>query len=100
MILQKGAAGNGVGVSDQDRMRVLTPDGLLFQEVPDSSDRSRLGAYWSAVGRFLETGDSSRIHEFEGVSIGGHELLTDVDAIEDAGWAGELSFEDIYEQPW
>ncbi len=85
-------------MAEQRQMRILgAGEGVVAVPVPGEADRSRVGSYWSAVRRFLNTGDLSSVAEFEGSEIGGVALETDPDAIEEWWRKGELDFPDIYE---
>ncbi len=77
-------------------LSVLTTEGLVELALPTSREASLVGRHWAAIGRFLETGDASRLREFEDQSVGGFVLETDPDVIEELARRGELSFEDIY----
>ena len=59
-------------------------------------ESSIAGRYWNAIRRFLETGYTDRLEEFDGVTVGGRQLLTDPDLIEYYARRGELDFESIY----
>lgn len=78
---------------------MLTPEGQVFAEVADEAERSMIAEYWNAVGRYIDTGDGSAVRAYEGREVAGLTLETDLDAIDDAGRAGDLAFEDIYEGP-
>jgi len=43
-----------------------------------SRQASLLGKYMVAVGKYLRTGDADALEEFEGRSIAGHRLITDL----------------------
>jgi hypothetical protein len=75
---------------------VLTTSGLVELDISDSAVASVIGSHWSAIGRFLETGDATRLGPFRGRRIGRFVLETDPALIEELGRRGELSFEDIY----
>lgn len=79
------------------RMRILTSEGIVDADVSEEGEASSLGGYWSAIGRYLNTGDSSRIDAFSGLKVAGKTLLTDLDAIDEEARRGELDFDDIYE---
>ena len=82
-----------------DRMWTLGRGvGYRVARVADDASASTVGRYWSGVKQGLNTGDWSRVAELRGVKIGGVELETDPDEI--AWWAraGDLPFEDIYEE--
>lgn len=81
----------------EERLRILTPEGIEFVEVTDPDERSEVGQYWNAVRHFLNTGDDSRLWRFEGETVAGRPWETRLDPIEEWGRRGELDFEDIYE---
>ncbi len=90
---------------DRDRLlRVLlipTPKGPREIAVKSSRKASQLGAYWAAVHRYLETGDSSAILSFRGkhITATGRRkflLLTNLDKLDRLAGAGVLSFESLY----
>ena len=61
----------------------------------------QLGRYWSALQRYLQTGDASRLEKFQGKSIRAADgtqihLLTDRRELNRLGSAGVLSFESLY----
>ena len=67
----------------------------------DSRQASRAGKHSGAVDHYLETGNSSRLRQFEGevvVDLDGNQfpLLTDLDEINRQGNAGNFSFETFY----
>jgi|SRR5579864_2854563 len=79
----------------------LTPEGKIEVALSDSRQATVLGRYWNAVDLYRNTGDASRIQEFEGEYIidaaGNHvPLLTDLRALDRLGSAGVLSFETLY----
>ena len=53
----------------------------------------------SAVGKYLRTGDSDVLDEFEGQSIAGHPLITDPDVLNSLAQAGALQLDSIYALP-
>jgi len=65
-------------------------------EVRGSRVASRIGAYHSAVQHYLRTGDGDGVAKFAGVRVGGVELETDLDVIDELGRRGEFDFESIY----
>jgi hypothetical protein len=85
-------------------LRVLprpTSEGLVEVALSDSRQATVLGKYWNAVDLYRNTGDASRIQEFEGEYIidaaGNHvPLLTDLRTLDRLGSAGVLSFETLY----
>jgi hypothetical protein len=84
------------GTRKPGSMAILTADGRLTVVVTSRSERSMAGRYWNAVQHFLATGDSTRLDEFRDVIVAGHELLTDLDLIEELARRGQLEFESIY----
>lgn len=78
------------------RMSVLGPDGPVDVDVRGSRTASTVGAHHNAIGRYLATGDPSLLAKFEGVAVGGVELLTDIDRIEQLAAQRELDIDDIY----
>ena len=82
-------------------LHVVTSEGMQTVTVGSSRQASRLGEYWAAVHRYLETGDSSRLQRFKGKHITGIRraripLLTDLEQLDRLGNAGVLSFESLY----
>ena len=78
-------------------MPVLTPQGLQTVTAGGSRSASRIGAYWNAVGRFLE-GDTGQLANFTGVTVDGVEFETDPDAIESFYEEhGHIDFQEYYE---
>jgi hypothetical protein len=75
---------------------ILTNTGLRNVGVT-RRDASTAGRYMNALKRYRNTGEDSALRRFNGVSIGGYELETDLDLIDELAARGELDFEDIYE---
>jgi hypothetical protein len=48
------------------------------------------------VRRYLRTGDASELSKFRGTVIGGHELETDTDALDERAGRGELEDFEFY----
>lgn len=65
-------------------------------DVRGSRAASDLGAYHAAIGAYLRTGDSSALERFAGKKIGGVELETNPDVIDELARRGEFDFETIY----
>jgi hypothetical protein len=80
----------------EDEMRVLMTTGVEFLEVTDPTERSTVGQHWNAVRTYLNTGDDSRLRQFEGETVAVR-LETDLDTIDELARRGELDFPDIYE---
>jgi hypothetical protein len=82
-------------------MRVLTPRGLEAVPIHRSGTASRLAQYWSAVDRYLKTGEDTRLLRFRGRSFRAQKhtypFLTDLPLLERLAAAGEVRFEDLYE---
>src|SRR5262249_23710887 len=67
----------------------------------DSRQASLIGSYWSAVQRYLQTGDDSALLKFKKIRIVDasgkrHRLLTDLAELSRQASAGVLSFESLY----
>jgi hypothetical protein len=61
-----------------------------------SDAASTIGAYHSAVQHYLHHSDPSRLARFAGKRVGGVELETDLDVIDELARRGEFDFESIY----
>jgi hypothetical protein len=80
-----------------DRMRVLTRDGVAVTLVVTDAAASVIGRHWNAARRYLYTGKTDRLDEFQDESINFHRLLTDPDRIDELALIGELDITTIYE---
>jgi hypothetical protein len=80
------------------RMAVYGYQGRVDVDVPSRPAASLVGSHFNAVGRYLATGDTSYLDPFIGIRIGGVELLTDPDRIEQLAARRELDIDDIYPQ--
>jgi len=78
------------------RMAVLTTTGIENVTVTSSAKATLVGNHWSAVRRYLRTGDDTDLQVFGGVTVGGHYLETDLDTIDVWARAGEADLDDIY----
>jgi hypothetical protein len=78
-------------------MRVLTTDGMILAHDLSDFDASMAGRFANAVKHYLDTGDSSLLEPFEGLTIAGHTLETRTDRLDWWGLTGEASYESIYE---
>ncbi|MGO8873427.1 MAG: hypothetical protein ACLQPH_18890 [Acidimicrobiales bacterium] len=78
------------------RMSALSTEGLRDIDVRGSRARSLVGGHWSAIGRFAATGDVSVLAKFRQKRVGGIELATEPDLIEEYLRQGELDIDDIY----
>jgi hypothetical protein len=82
-------------------LKAPSPAGPQEVAVPDSHQASMLGEYWNEVHRYLTTGDSSGLFEFDGKYIvdangGRFDLLTNLHELDRLSSAGVFSFESIY----
>lgn len=81
-------------------LRFLTPDGQITIIVRSSKMASRIGEYWTAVDRYLSTGNADKLQKFVGKSIRigktRFDFVTDQKILDRVASAGEVSFEDIY----
>jgi len=64
-------------------------------DVRGSRQASIVGEYWNAMQRYVE-GDDEALAPFRGKAVGGYELETDPDVLDELARRGDLSFEDIY----
>jgi hypothetical protein len=82
-------------------LRVLTPEGQISVEVRDSRTASRIGEYWDAVRHYVATGDTSRLRPFRGkfffAQKRGYRFVTETAVLDRLAYAGELHFEDLYD---
>lgn len=78
------------------RMAVLSTTGVVEIDVRGSRARSQVARHWNAIRRFAGTGDLQPLLAFKGVRVGGVELATDPDAIEEYLRRGEIDIDDIY----
>jgi hypothetical protein len=91
----------GPSKADRRRREMLIPTaiGNASVTVRGSKQASQLGRYMSAVGRYLRTGDSAGLEEFEGESIAGHLLITDEHVLTSLAEAGSVQLDSIYAPP-
>lgn len=80
---------------------IPTPDGTREIAVRRSKQVTMLAEYWNALHRYLQTGDTEKLKQFEGKNITDANgvdvpLLTDLAALNRLGSAGVLSFESLY----
>ena len=102
--LRKRPSGRYAARPHDTLLRVLvvpSSQGLIEIAVRDSRQASRLGEYWAAVQKYLETGDASPIQKFQGKRVIDASrkrvpLLTDLEQLDRLGSAGALSFESLY----
>jgi len=80
---------------------IPTPEGTREIAVRGSKQVTMLAEYWNALHRYLQTGNTEKLKQFEGKSIADANgvdvpLLTDLAALNRLGSAGVLSFESLY----
>jgi len=104
--LRKRKNGQYTAKRSDKLLRILaipTSDGLHEIVTRDSRQASQLGKYWSALAKYLQTGDVSKLEKFsrrrkaitdaDGKKI---RLLFDFAKLDELASAGVLSFESIY----
>ncbi len=84
------------------RMRWLDGRGLTSVEPANSKEASKLSAYWRAVDHYLLTGDDRPLRRFRRMRLRTRQkaslgFVTDPDLLDRLAYAGQLSFEDLYE---
>ena len=79
-------------------LRVLTTTGQRWVAGLSAAEASVVGAHWNAVDSYL-SGRWDALDRFDGVHVGGYELETRGDVIEEQAMYGQVSFESIYESP-
>lgn len=81
---------------------VLTTEGWQLLHFHGYKEPTKAGVYWNAVKRYINTGDNRDLRKLTGQRIQAEEgtftLETDLDTIDEYASAGELEFDDIYEQ--
>lgn len=106
--LRKRKNGQYVAKRTDTLLRILTiptSDGLREVVTRDSRQAAQLGKYWSAVQKYLQTGNASQLEKFarrrktirdaSGKKI---RLILDIAVLDELGSAGALSFESFYAQ--
>ena len=80
------------------RMRILTPQGPVFDVVRGSRERTRLARYEIALRKFRagEDGAEKELATFRRLTVGGHVLVTDVNLLIQLEEAGQLDFDSLY----
>jgi hypothetical protein len=102
--LQKRPGGKWAVKRSDSLLRVLmvpTPEGAREIGVAGSRQATLLGKYWNALHRYFETGDRSRLENFQGKYVTDANgirfpLLTDRAELKRLGSAGVFSFESLY----
>jgi len=76
-----------------------TETGIIGLDVRDSRSASRIGSYWNAVKRYMETGDDSALRKFQGKSVRVNKrtyaFITDTAILDRLADAAELEFDDF-----
>jgi len=76
-----------------------TETGIIGLDVKDSRSASRIGSYWNAVRRYLETGDDAQLRRFRGKSVRVNKrtyaFITDTAILDRLADAAELEFDDF-----
>ena len=82
------------------KLHFLTPEGPIILDVRGSRKASLISRYSSSVKRYLLTGRTDALAEFQGKSVMvgkvRYPFLTDLRTLERLAHAGEVSFEDLY----
>lgn len=82
------------------RLRFLTSEGITSLDVRGSKKASRVAQHWAAVDRYLRTGMTDDLTEFQGQSIRvgkkSYLFVADLETLDRLAYAGEVSFEDLY----
>jgi hypothetical protein len=94
----RDASGWFVTATDQmyRPMYVYSQGAIVEVDTWDSQVASDVGSYHAAIRDYLETGDDRRLTRFHGIQIGGIELETDLDVLDDIARRGGFDFESIY----
>jgi len=80
-------------------MLIPIENGVTPASIHGSRQASQLGRYMSVVGKYLTTGDTRGLEEFEGQTIAGHQLIVDPDVLSSLAQAGALQLDQIYALP-
>jgi len=80
------------------QMNVLTPLGPITVTVRGSRERLRLNRYSIAIAKWRrgEPGAEAELAAFEGQTVGGHPLITDVKLLATLEDAAVLDFDELY----
>ena len=80
-------------------MRIISTDGLVVRPVRGSRARKVVAEHANAVQAFLlGLDDGEQLRRFRGRRVGGVELQTDLDRLEQEGARGELEFLELYDR--
>jgi hypothetical protein len=80
------------------RMRILTPQGPVFDVVRGLRERKLLASYEKALRKFRagEDGAEKELSVFRGLTVGGRILVTDLNLLVQLEEAGQLDFDSLY----
>jgi hypothetical protein len=80
------------------RMRILTPRGPVFEIVRGLLERQRLARYEIALRKFRagEDGAEEELGQYQGLTVAGHVLVTDLNLLIQLEEAGQLDFDALY----
>jgi predicted DNA-binding protein (UPF0251 family) len=80
------------------RMRILTPQGPVFDVVRGLRERKLLASYEKALRKFRagEDGAEKELSAFRGLTVGGHVFITDLKLLIQLEEAGQLDFDSLY----
>lgn len=83
------------------RMKFPTRSGITVVPIEGSRDAEKVSRYWRAVDEYLKTGNPDEVFAFEDEFVEAegqrHFFLTDLETLQRNAQAGEVRFEDIYE---
>jgi hypothetical protein len=80
-------------------MFVLTPLGPVMERIRGSHAASLNARHAAAVQHFLRSGDSSRLPQFQGKRVAGHELIVDTKLLSTLAEGGALRLDNLYSTP-
>jgi hypothetical protein len=80
------------------KMRILTPQGPVFDIVSGLRERRLLAGYEKALRKFRagEDGAEEELQAFKGQTVAGHVLITDPHLLIQLEEAGQLDFDTLY----
>jgi hypothetical protein len=80
------------------RMRILTPQGPVSEIVRGLLERQRLARYEIALRKFRagEDGAEEELLQYQGLTVAGHVLVTDLNLLIQLEEAGQLDFDSLY----
>jgi hypothetical protein len=79
-------------------LNVLGSDGYAPVAVRSSKQAQLDSEHLIAVGRFIRTGDTEWLKPFVGKRVGGVELLTDPDRLNELAHAGLIKLDALYRE--